>query len=63
MSEDLSFYSEFVLVFETEVFKVECFAFFVMPIFQSILVVNGLKPVIKERKYIDVFPIWYFFFG
>ena len=41
--ENFSFYPEFVLVFEIEAFKVGCFAFFVMPVFRSISVLNGLK--------------------
>ena len=42
LSENFSFYSKFVLVFEIEGFKVGCFAFSVTPIFQSVPVLNGL---------------------
>ena len=48
LSENFSFCSEFVFVFETEVFKVGCFTFFVIPIFQSIPLLNGLKEKLSE---------------
>ena len=42
ISQNVSFDSEFALAFEMQLFKAAFFVFFLMQIFQSILVLSGL---------------------
>ena len=65
LSENVSFDSEFALGFEIQSqFKVSFFYFFLMPIFQSILVLNGLNNIPDNRinhvfmSYLVSFSLW-----